>query len=112
MPSDSTQFILDEMIAPNPEMGFVREATNLATIHQNPLQRRLPTKRALDAPFRKSLSDPSALTTVQTRPTLTRSALSAVPEQHEPVEAGPWTSEALDLFDFWPPGQPKPSCVD
>ncbi|KKK14012.1 hypothetical protein ARAM_006252 [Aspergillus rambellii] len=24
-------------------------------------------------------------------------------------EQGPWTSEALDLFDFWPPGRPKPS---
>ena len=24
-------------------------------------------------------------------------------------ERGPWTSEALDLFDWWPPGRPKPA---
>ncbi|CEJ60069.1 hypothetical protein PMG11_08659 [Penicillium brasilianum] len=113
MPSDSTQFILDEMTAPCPETDLARKTSNPASIHQNPtLQRKLPTKRALDAPFRKSLSDPTALTNVQTRPTLTRSALSAVPEQQEHAEAGPWTSEALDLFDFWPPGRPKPNCAD
>jgi hypothetical protein len=113
MPSDSTQFILEEMIdAPNLETGLVRTTTNPASDQHPSLPRKLPAKRALDAPLRKSISDPTALRTVQTRPTLTRSALSAVPEQPPPVEEGPWTSEALDLFDFWPPGRPKPSSGD
>jgi hypothetical protein len=79
-----------------------------ATMTQPP---NIPTRRALDAPLRKSISDPTALTaqrTLQSRPTLMRSAMSAVPEQPEVNEEGPWTSEALDLFDFWPPGRPKP----
>ncbi|KAJ5461841.1 uncharacterized protein N7458_003393 [Penicillium daleae] len=113
MPSDSTQFILEEMITPILETGLAQKTTVPPSAHQNPLlSRNLPAKRALDAPLRKSLSDPTALTTVQTRPTLSRSALSAVPEQHEPVEEGPWTSEALDLFDFWPPGRPKPCSAE
>lgn len=69
---------------------------------------KIPTRRPLDAPLRKSLSDPTALTARPMRPTLTRSALSTADEQDEPPEEGPWTSEALDLFDFWPPGRPKP----
>lgn len=70
----------------------------------------IPTRRALDAPLRKSFSDPTALTarpSLQARPTLARSALSNA-EEAEPHEEGPWTSEALDLFDFWPAGRPKP----
>jgi hypothetical protein len=113
MPSDSTQFILEEMIdVSNPETGPARNSTNSANGQYPSLLRKLPARRALDAPFRKSISDPTALTTVQTRPTLTRSALSAVPEQPPPIEEGPWTSEALDLFDFWPPGRPKPGSGD
>jgi hypothetical protein len=34
--------------------------------------------------------------------------LSTEPD-HE--ERGPWTSEALDLFDWWPPGRPKPTAA-
>lgn len=70
----------------------------------------VPTRRAMDAPLRKSFSDPTALTappSLHARPTLTRSALSTA-EEAEPYEEGPWTSEALDLFDFWPAGRPKP----
>lgn len=116
LPSDSTQFILEEMIAapaPNLGAGNVQNPINPTSAHEpTSLPHKLRVKRALDAPFRKSISDPSALTAAQTRPTLTRSALSAVPEQHHPVEEGPWTSEALDLFDFWPPGRPKPTSGD
>lgn len=91
MPSNSTQFILEEM-------------AHIPT-------RNLPAKRSLDAALRKSLSDPTALTArpaLQTRPTLMRSGLSAVPESPPAFEEGPWTAEALDLFEFWPPGRPKP----
>lgn len=89
MPSDSTQFILEEM-------------ADIPTVES----------KTLDAPLRKSLSDPTAFTTrrgLQTRPTLMRSAMSAAPEPSTDIEEGPWTSEALDLFDFWPLGRPKPS---
>ncbi|KAJ6107287.1 hypothetical protein N7523_008610 [Penicillium sp. IBT 18751x] len=99
LPSDSTQFILDAMA----------DGSNLGAPMTQPLN--LPTRRALDAPLRKSLSDPTALTarqTLQSRPTLMRSATSALSEQPDVNEEGPWTSEALDLFDFWPPGRPKP----
>ncbi|KAJ5191814.1 uncharacterized protein N7498_010799 [Penicillium cinerascens] len=99
-PSDSTQFILDAMA----------DGSNLGTTMTQPCN--LPARRALDAPLRKSVSDPTTLTaqrTLQSRPTLMRSAMSAVPEQPEVNEEGPWTSEALDLFDFWPLGRPKPS---
>jgi len=79
------------------------------TMTQSP---NLPARRALDAPLRKSLSDPTALTaqrTLQSRSTLMQNAMSTVSEQPEVYEEGPWTCEALDLFDFWPPGRPKPS---
>lgn len=75
------------------------------------MPRNLPARRSFDAPLRKSLSDPSALNnkpSLQARPTPMRSAMSAVPEEPEVHEEGPWTAEALDLFDFWPPGRPKP----
>ncbi|OQD74316.1 hypothetical protein PENDEC_c011G06616 [Penicillium decumbens] len=100
LPSDSTQFILDEM-AGGSNRGI--------TMTQSP---NLPARRALDAPLRKSLSDPTALTaqrTLQSRSTLMQNAMSSVSEQPEVYEEGPWTCEALDLFDFWPPGRPKPS---
>lgn len=106
MPSDSTQFILEEM-ADTPTFEPVPSRKT-----HSPTPRNLPAKRSLDAPLRKSLSDPTALTAkpaLQTRPTLMRSAISAVPEPPPVIEEGPWTCEALDLFDFWPPGRPKPS---
>ncbi|KAJ5196989.1 hypothetical protein N7449_007468 [Penicillium cf. viridicatum] len=33
----------------------------------------------------------------------------AANKENEPKEQGPWTSEALDLFDFWPAGRAKPN---
>ncbi|KAJ5908262.1 hypothetical protein N7495_000944 [Penicillium taxi] len=57
------------------------------------------TRRPLDTSLRKATSGPSALTrpSIQTEPTL-----------QESTSEGPWTSEALDLFDFWHPDRPKP----
>lgn len=115
-PSDSTQFILEEMMdGPNtqperrPPQNPAKDARIVPGANQSlSSMQNLPTRRALDAPLRKSLSDPTALTARPMRPTLTRSALSTADEQDEPSEEGPWTSEALDLFDFWPAGRPKP----
>ncbi|GFF33869.1 hypothetical protein IFM58399_03687 [Aspergillus lentulus] len=62
--------------------------------------------------LRKALSDPTAMTTstsVQSRSLLSRDSVDTYPIEEQPPEQGPWTSEALDLFDFWPPGRPKPS---
>ncbi|EEH10371.1 conserved hypothetical protein [Histoplasma capsulatum G186AR] len=84
-------------------------------------------------PFQKAPSDPSSMlrgtttsstvtTTVTAPPTAaaiprTRQSLLA-PKRNQHVatcvdvddgeEQGPWTEEALDLFDWWPPGRPKP----
>ncbi|KAJ5524251.1 hypothetical protein N7494_010901 [Penicillium frequentans] len=107
LPSDATQFALEDIAAPS---GF----ENGSSRNQRPAKdtpRILPARRSFDAPLRKSLSDPSALNnkpSLQARPTPMRSAMSAVPEEPEVLEEGPWTAEALDLFDFWPPGRPKP----
>ncbi|KAJ5573526.1 uncharacterized protein N7459_007953 [Penicillium hispanicum] len=107
-PSDSTQFILEEM-ADTP--GCERPGNPTKALQNSSIPRNLPAKRSLDAPLRKSLSDPTALTarpSLQARPTFMRSAMSTAPEPAKDVEEGPWTPEALDLFDFWPPGRPKP----
>ncbi|KAF7128739.1 hypothetical protein CNMCM5793_003590 [Aspergillus hiratsukae] len=74
-------------------------------------QNMLPPKSATKG-LRKALSDPTALTTstsVQSRSLLSRGSVNTYPIEENPPEQGPWTSEALDLFDFWPPGRPKPS---
>lgn len=111
LPSVSTQFILEEMLD---KPGIESDQSRISHVRSNGSQpapaRNLPAKRSLDAPLRKSLSDPSALTARSNihRPTVMRSALSTAPESAEEIEQGPWTSEALDLFDFWPPGRPKP----
>ncbi|KXG50003.1 protein of unknown function DUF2439 [Penicillium griseofulvum] len=92
MPSSSTQFILDEMIDGS---GFKSPSTI----------KRLTEKRSLVSPLRKSISDPTALTARHVR---AEGSLHAANMEDEPKEQGPWTSEALDLFDFWPAGRPKP----
>lgn len=112
LPSVSTQFILDE-IAGNPDIDTNQSRDSREPPHasQPALVRNQPAKRSIDAPLRKSLSDPTALIArsgLQSRPSLMRNALSTVPEQEQEIEQGPWTSEALDLFDFWPPGRAKP----
>ncbi|RHZ46250.1 uncharacterized protein CDV56_104650 [Aspergillus thermomutatus] len=75
------------------------------------MQNMLPPKSTSKG-LRKALSDPTALTTstsVQSRSLLSRGSVDTYPIEENPPEQGPWTSEALDLFDFWPPGRPKPS---
>lgn len=62
--------------------------------------------------FRKAISDPSAFHTVnsiQSRQ-LPSSPLNpqAGEKQGQIQDQGPWTCEAMDLFDFWPPDRPKP----
>ena len=108
-PSDSTQVILEELAEGSSsdfENGPPKQTSYTPRASFAPKNQ--PRKH--DSPFRKSLSDPSALTrpALEPRPTLMRNALSAVPEEAEVREEGPWTSDALDLFDFWPPGRPKP----
>ncbi|KAJ5955131.1 hypothetical protein N7501_009410 [Penicillium viridicatum] len=93
MPSTSTQFIFDEMIDGS---GFKSPSAI----------KRLTGKRSLDSPLRKSISDPTILTTHLAR---TGGSFHAASKENEPREQGPWTSEALDLFDFWPAGRAKPS---
>ncbi|KAL4737870.1 hypothetical protein BDV11DRAFT_190751 [Aspergillus similis] len=58
--------------------------------------------------LRKSFSDPTAIDSLPFRPLTTTSPLNPVTKQNDEHGQGPWTSEALDLFDFWPPGRPKP----
>jgi len=69
--------------------------------------------------FQKSYSDPSAFHTansIQSRqlPSSTLELLAEDSDEDEEQrrdqvqEEGPWTVEALDLFDFWPPGRPRP----
>ncbi|CAI7675960.1 unnamed protein product [Penicillium discolor] len=93
MPSTSTQFIFDEMIDGS---GFKSSSAT----------KRLTGKRSLDSPLRKSISDPTALTARQGR---AGESLHTANKESEPREQGPWTSEALDLFDFWPAGRAKPN---
>ncbi|EAW12854.1 uncharacterized protein ACLA_012820 [Aspergillus clavatus NRRL 1] len=86
---------------------LLRPTTTLETRTSAPLPSKPPSKG-----LRKALSDPTALAasnTVQSRSLLMKRSLFAEPIEEHPLEQGPWTSEALDLFDFWPPGRPKPA---
>ncbi|CAG8044164.1 unnamed protein product [Penicillium salamii] len=91
MPSSSTQFIFDQML----DGSGVKPPSNA-----------LNGRRSVDSPLRKSLSDPTTLVGGQHR---TKTSVNVQPIIEEPKEQGPWTSEALDLFDFWPAGRPKPN---
>lgn len=71
-----------------------------------PSSNALNGRRSVDSPLRKSLSDPTTLVGGQHR---TKTSVNVQPIIEEPKEQGPWTSEALDLFDFWPAGRPKPT---
>jgi hypothetical protein len=94
MPSTSTQFIFDEMLD--------------GSRFQPSAIRALNGRRPVDSPLRKSVSDPTALvgTGIQKRAS---NSVNTVTIATETVEQGAWTSEALDLFDFWPAGRPKPN---
>lgn len=104
---------------------FIPSASTLAALDEIPSDSRYgPDKTAADHRaqgtlpksgsngLRKSYSDPTTLTTangVRPRSLPFKSPLNRFMEEDEPREQGPWTSEALDLFDFWPPGRPKPN---
>ncbi|KAJ5104814.1 hypothetical protein NUU61_002161 [Penicillium alfredii] len=114
-PSVSTQFILEEMIDDSGAQPTSTTKTDrhpkYEPGHLNPMAPNLPARRSLDAPLRKSISDPTTLTarpSLQGRPPLTRSSLSTAACPDEPHDQGPWTAEAMDLFNFWPPGRVKP----
>ncbi|KAL5337129.1 hypothetical protein BJX70DRAFT_251605 [Aspergillus crustosus] len=64
------------------------------------------TARVRTTGLRKSFSDPIPIISLHSRPISAPSPLDPIAESNG--EQGPWTSEALDLFDFWPPGRPKP----
>lgn len=107
--------------------SVARAQTFQPTTTNNPGQLRLPGSSSADKSagtqnnhlpkstskgLRKALSDPTALTTstsVQSRSQLSSRSVDTYPIEENLPEQGPWTSEALDLFDFWPPGRPKPS---
>ncbi|OJD10900.1 hypothetical protein ACJ73_09665, partial [Blastomyces percursus] len=77
-------------------------------------------------PLHKALSDASSVLGRTTTPSTTTAAAPPVPrirqsllapkrKQHvatcvdvDEEDQGPWTEEALDLFDWWPPGRAKP----
>lgn len=62
--------------------------------------------------FRKSHSDTTALrNTDQHRHGPSLPVATRRPPRTEPIpesDKGPWTAEAWDFFDWWPPGHPKP----
>lgn len=75
--------------------------------------RDLPPRRNNPAQIslRKCISDPTALAgslTLQSRKPMAQSPLDTLCDPDGIQKQGPWTVEALDLFDFWPPGRPKP----
>ena len=61
--------------------------------------------------FQKSISDLSALNPQsgnQSHAIIATGKRHVTPVLEAEDDQGPWTSEALDLFDWWPPGRPKP----
>lgn len=125
VPGTSTQNILAD-IADDPISDSDHE-------HESPKNHSVPgaepnyAVRPQDTPnpnpqrnLQKAHSDPSAFLTVGGT-SMTR-ALSPCPEepvphphhgqsqnQNQVQDQGPWTCEAMDLFDFWPPGRLKQS---
>lgn len=90
---------------------LARSSSDVAATTANPAE---TVKRAEPKIFRKSLSDTTALRNQQqqqqqsSRPVPTKGPPGRQPS-HDDGETGPWTSEALDFFDWWPPDRPKPA---
>ena len=92
--------------------------TTTISLHPEPIPR--PQPRGLGRPLQKSVSDVSSLRTGNSKastgrglqttllPMTTAADILNASFEGEDGEQGPWTCEALDLFDFWPPGRPKP----
>jgi hypothetical protein len=71
-----------------------------------------PARRNEPKLFRKSYSDTTALRNAdQHRHGPSLPVATSRPARMEPIhesDKGPWTAEAWDFFDWWPPGRPKP----
>lgn len=103
---------------PPPPAPIPAPATINNTTQSNHISPSKPTQKQL----RKSLSDPASLITANSSgsgPPLNHNNNNSNSDTHphpgrdhdngNSKEQGPWTLEALDLFDFWPPGRPKPN---
>ncbi|KAJ5322795.1 hypothetical protein N7452_011084 [Penicillium brevicompactum] len=89
VPTSSTRLIFDEIL-------------NGSTLSSSPPAAR--GRRSHDSTFRKSFSDPTALAGLRgNRDLITET------NTDKRVTKGAWSSEALDLFDYWPAGREKPS---
>ncbi|KAK1140690.1 hypothetical protein N8T08_010003 [Aspergillus melleus] len=124
-PSASTQFALDEMIddSVHPKTTVPSKSISSRPSAPSPLlsaairhnaqaqaqAQGLATSRSSTG-LRKSYSDPTALTSANSLQSRTAPCKSPLNRDDDDTnrEQGPWTTEALDLFDFWPPGRPKP----
>ncbi|KAI9371358.1 hypothetical protein BJX61DRAFT_534843 [Aspergillus egyptiacus] len=82
-------------------------ASRPARQHQPEIKREETPPKPRATGLRKSYSDPTTINSLHARPLPAASPLNPSIDQCD--EQGPWTSEALDLFDFWPPGRPKPT---
>ncbi|RAH75377.1 DNA helicase ZGRF1-like domain-containing protein [Aspergillus aculeatinus CBS 121060] len=111
-PSTSTQTILNDLITapprvpPNPR-NHTPTTTKPNTNPLNPINRNPRSNIPTHTSLRKSYSDPTALATTTT---VHRANHTTIPDPagDDPFDQGPWTREALDLFDFWPAGRAKP----
>ncbi|KAF5863078.1 hypothetical protein ETB97_010648 [Aspergillus alliaceus] len=108
MPSASTMVALDEMVSDS-IVGQSKATRQIPATVSHRAQGALPKSGSTG--LRKSYSDPTTLTSadgLRPRSLHFKSPLNNCMEEDQPHEQGPWTSEALDLFDFWPPGRLKP----
>ncbi|KAJ9211023.1 hypothetical protein DTO166G4_7415 [Paecilomyces variotii] len=99
--------ITNRVAAPEPNIVQQnRPSSPKAPVREPVLSSHHPPRKSPKT-FRKTVSDPTALRSSDGNRAIARPTLSEQPESKN-EEKGPWTSEALDLFDWWPPGRPKP----
>lgn len=98
-----------------PESAPVRSAPaeNLASVAE--AHPTMAIKRS-ERVFRKSHSDTNALRHLENASNgLSRPLATTGPPRNQrnvgtvKTESGPWTADALDFFDWWPPGRPMPA---
>ncbi|KAK2766138.1 hypothetical protein FQN54_007654 [Arachnomyces sp. PD_36] len=93
-----------------------QEPSGGETRQVNPTNMEMPAPKGVPArTFQRSVSDLSSLRAQNSKHSHAivatgRKPPAPIPEEDED-DQGPWTSEALDLFDWWPPGKPKPAMV-
>jgi hypothetical protein len=90
--------------APAQNIASVAEALPITAIKRN------------ERVFRKSHSDTNALRNLDSANNgLSRPLATTGPPRNQrnigtvKIESGPWTADALDFFDWWPPGRPLPA---